>query len=526
VALPGLRLSGILSNALAALEVSVGARPRVQARVRNHGRAAKVPGRPAGENHQVKHSLADPPSRERAAYAVDEAFTPDGRVRPAYGEILGALAETDLDALARAVADAAAREGMVFGTDAGDDKFHVDPVPRVIERGDWDPLARGIGQRVRALNAFLADAYGERRIVDAGRIPARVIDGAARFEPDACDLPVPRGIYIGVAGLDVVRTAAGELQVLEDNLRTPSGSAYADGVRKIVDDAFPGDPPRQLVAPRLDELLGETLRACAPDGRGDPSIVLLSDGPANSAWWEHRQLARALGVPVVTGADLEIRRGRPVARLDPDGRAVPVDVVYRRTDEDRLRDERGEPTWVAELLLEPCRRGRVACVNAFGTGIADDKLVHAYVEEMVRFYLGEEPQIPSVPTHDPGEPSVRAAILGRMDDLVVKPRDGSGGEGVVVCAHAGAEDRRRAAEAIRARPEHFVAQETVVFSTHPTVVDGALAPRHVDLRPFGFATGAGTRALPGGLTRVALDDGALVVNSSQNGGGKATWVLA
>ena len=478
----------------------------------------------------MERSLADPPRRERAAYgiadAADEAFGPDGRIRAAYEDVLGALAEVDLDALAWAVADAAAREGMVFRTDGGDDRFYVDPVPRVIERAEWDALARGIAQRLRALNAFLADAYGERRIVEAGRIPARVIDGAVRFEPDACDLPVPGGIYIGVAGLDVVRAATGELRVLEDNLRTPSGSAYAEAARNVVDGAFPGDPPPRLEEPRLDTLLGETLRASAPDGGGDPSIVLLSDGPANSAWWEHRRLARSLGVPVVTGADVEVRGGRLIARLDPDGRAVPVDVVYRRTDEDRLRNERGEPTWVAELLLEPCRRGRLACVNAFGTGIADDKLVHAYVEEMVRFYLGEEPELPSVPTYDPGEPSVRAAILERMDDLVVKPRDGYGGEGVVVCAHAREADRVRAAEVIRTRPRQYVAQETVMFSTHPTVVEGALAPRHVDLRPFAFATRGDARALPGGLTRVALDAGALVVNSSQNGGGKATWVLA
>jgi uncharacterized circularly permuted ATP-grasp superfamily protein len=457
---------------------------------------------------------------------LDEAFTPAGDVRPAYRDVLAALGRVDLDELARSVADAAEREGMVFRSQVGDERFRLDPVPRIFERAEWDALAAGVGQRVRALNAFLADAYGERRIVEAGRVPRRVIEGAVFFESDACDVQVPGGVYIGVAGLDVVRTASGELRVLEDNVRTPSGSAYSEGARGIVDDAFPGELPERIDQPGLGELLGETLRACAPDGSDDPVIVLLSDGPSNSAWWEHRQLARAIGVPIVAAGDLETRAGRLAARLDPDGRPVPVDVVYRRTDEDRLRDERGEPTWLAELLLEPCRRGEVACVNAFGTGIADDKLVHAYVEEMVRFYLGEEPQIRSVRTHDPGEPSVREAILERMDDLVVKPRDGSGGDGVVVCTHAREADVQRATEMIRTQPEHHVAQETVVFSTHPTVVDGALAPRHVDLRPFVFATPEGARALPGGLTRVAFDEGALVVNSTQNGGGKATWVLA
>jgi uncharacterized circularly permuted ATP-grasp superfamily protein len=483
-----------------------------------------------GKNQLVEPALAhlhDPVAAPyRPAEAPDEAVGEDGRVRAHYRGLIEALQGVDLDALARDVGDAAARAGMVFCTPDGDDAFRLDPVPRLIERAEWDRLAAGLGQRVRALNAFLADAYGERRMVDAGRIPARVIDEAVRFEPDACDVPAPGGILIGVAGLDVVRTAGGELQVLEDNLRTPSGCTYAEGAREAVDEVLPLEPPPRLLDPPLHELLGDTLRACAPDGGGDPSIVLLSDGPENSAWWEHRRLAAALGIPIVTGAELEPRDGGLVARPEPDGRAVPVDVVYRRTDEDRLRDDRGEPTWVADLLLEPCRRGRVACVNAFGTGIADDKLVHAYVEEMIRFYLGEEPLVRSVPTYDPGEPSVREAILERVDELVVKPRDGYGGEGVVVCAHAHEHDRRAAAELIRTEPEHHVAQETVMFSTHPTVAEGALAPRHVDLRPFAYAGRDEVRVLPGGLTRVAFDEGTLVVNSSQNGGGKATWVLA
>ena len=476
----------------------------------------------------MERALAHPPDRVAATYgpsdAPDEAVAPDGSVRPHYRELIDALGGVDLDALALEVAEAGARAGMVFRNPEGDDAFRLDPVPRLIERDEWDRLAGGLAQRVLALNAFLADAYGKRRIVEAGRIPARVIEEAAGFEPDACEVPVPEGILVGVAGLDVVRTEAGELQVLEDNLRTPSGTVYAEGAREAMDEVLPFEPPPRLLDPPLHELLGETLRSCAPDGGGDPSIVLLSDGPENSAWWEHRRLAAGLGIPVVTGADLEQRGGGLVARLD--GRPAPVDVVYRRTDEDRLRDERGEPTWIAELLLEPCRRGRIACVNAFGTGIADDKLVHAYVEEMIRFYLDEEPLVRSVPTYDLGEPSVREAILERVDELVVKPRDGYGGEGVIVCAHAHDDDRRAAAELIRTQPEHHVAQEMVVFSTHPTVADGALAPSHVDLRPFAFAARDGVRVLPGGLTRVAFDAGTLVVNSSQNGGGKATWVLA
>ena len=478
---------------------------------------------------QVERALAHPPASDRLGYVPgaggDEAFTPEGAVRPLYRELIDALGEADLPALAERSRAAAARDGMTFRTPVGENAFVVDPVPRLFEREEWRRLERGIAQRVRALNAFLADAYGERRIVDAGRIPARVIDAAALFEPDACDVAVPGGIYIGVAGLDVVRLPSGELQVLEDNLRTPSGASYAENACRIAEEVLPFEAPARVTEPATPELLKAILHASAPDGVHEPSIVLLSDGPVNSAWWEHRRLADALGVPIVTPGDLELRGDRLFARPGDDRRPRQVDVVYRRTDEDRLRDEHGRPTWIAELLLEPLRGGHLACVNAFGTGIADDKLVHAYVEDMIRFYLGEEPALRSVPTYDPGEPSARATILERMNDLVIKPRDGSGGDGIVVCAHASADDRRAAADLIRTDPERHVAQETVMFSTHPTVFDGALVPRHVDLRPFAYATPDAVRAVPGGLTRVALDEGALVVNSSQNGGGKATWVL-
>lgn len=477
----------------------------------------------------MERALADPPRTTPVKYScaglVDEAVTAADSVRAHYRDVFDCLSSADLDALSRRAAGAVAREGMFFRNPVGDDPFRLDVVPRILTGGEWAALEAGLAQRVQALNAFVVDAYAGRRIVESGRVPGRVIDGAVRFEPDACQIPVPAGIHIGVAGMDVVRTQTGELQVLEDNLRTPSGCTYAECARDIVDETLPMALPDRIDEPAAHVLLGEALRAAAPDGGGDASIALLSDGPANSAWWEHSRLAAQLDVPVVTPEDMESRGGKLIARLGPDGRAVPVDVIYRRTDEDRLRDENGEPTWLAELLLGPCREGRVACVNSFGTGIADDKLVHSYVEEMIRFYLGEEPLLRSVPTYDPAEPSVRETILERMDELVVKPRDGYGGSGVVVCAHANDEDRRRAAHLIRTQPEHFVAQETVVFSTHPTLADGELQTRHVDLRPFVYFGSGGPRVLPGGLTRVALDPGALVVNSSQNGGGKATWVL-
>jgi uncharacterized circularly permuted ATP-grasp superfamily protein len=272
------------------------------------------------------------------------------------------------------------------------------------------------------------------------------------------------------------------------------------------------------------DMLAATLRESAPDGVDEPSVVLLSDGRENSAWYEHERLARALSIPLVTLGDLEVSGGRLMALVDD--RRVAADIVYRRTDEDRLEDERGELTDVGAALIGPLEAGTLVCVNAFGTGVADDKLVHAYVEEMVRFYLGEEPILGSVATYDLAVPQVLADVRGRIGDLVLKPRTGHGGHGVVVATHARPDDVRRIAQAVEQEPESYVAQETIMLSRHPTATDGRLEPRHVDLRPFVLLSGENVRVVPGGLTRVALSRDALVVNSSQQGGGKDTWVLS
>jgi uncharacterized circularly permuted ATP-grasp superfamily protein len=296
--------------------------------------------------------------------------------------------------------------------------------------------------------------------------------------------------------------------------------ATRDVLEERLTDAAHQD--KRSIEPVYD-VLGAALRAAAPEGVDDPSVVLLSDGPSNSAWFEHETIARRLALPLVGLADLAPRAGRLYARVGP--RLQPVDVVYRRTDEDRLADEHGRPTPLAQALLEPLRRGTVACFNAFGAGLGDDKLVHAYVEAMVRFYLGEEPLIDSVPTYDLGDPSDRMHALERLDELVVKPRTGFGGHGVVIVPHATREDRALIERAIRAQPGRYIAQETIALSRHPTVCGARLEPRHIDLRPFVVTSGHDVSVIPGGLTRVAFDPGALVVNSSQNGGGKDTWVL-
>jgi uncharacterized circularly permuted ATP-grasp superfamily protein len=454
----------------------------------------------------------------------DEAFAADGRVRPLYSEVVGTLIRLGLAALAEAVAGEAAERGVSFGLDGESEPFTLDPVPRLIAGGEWSLLERGLAQRVRALDRFMADVYAEQEIVGAGVLPERAVQSCDHFEPRLVGL-APPPVRIGVAGLDVVRGAGGRFGVLEDNVRTPSGVAYALAARECLDAHLPAwlaDGRRPLHD--AIELLAKTLREAAPEAVDDPTIVMLSDGPENSAWYEHERLARMLDIPVVSLGDLSVRGGRLEARA---GRTrLRVDVLYRRTDEDRLTDRSGQLTDVGAKLWEPIKEGMLTCVNAFGTGVADDKLIHAYVESIVRFYLGEEPLLPSVTTYDPDVPEQRDAVLDRINELVIKPRSGHGGHGVVVAPHAEEDDVRAVAEAVDADPASFVAQETVMISTHPTVIGDRLEPRHVDLRPFVFVAGDEAHVAAGGLTRVALDRGALVVNSSQRGGGKDTWVMA
>jgi len=434
-----------------------------------------------------------------------------------------------LKELSEAVTRATSRRGVSFKSAEGEQEFRIDPIPRVIDAREWSELSAGVAQRVRALELFVRDVYGRRRIVAAGVIPAGSLDSAHHYELGLMGMGEEISTWITVAGLDVVRDSDGSFKVLEDNLRTPSGIAYAVATREVLGEQLP--PPAELHVRSLDtafQTLGEGLRAAArPAAREQPTVVLLSDGQLNSAFYEHATIAAYLGLPLLLIDQLSVRGGRLYARLPGGERAV--DVVYRRTDEDRLTDAHGEPTPIGRLLLEPILKGTLACVNAFGTGVADDKLMHAYVEQMVRFYLGEEPILKSVPTYDPTQPGVLEMVLERIGELVVKPRTGHGGHGVVIGPHARREDLDRTAAALRRAPELFIAQETVMLSRHPTVVtdDGGLELRHVDLRPFAISGGeGGVHVLPGGLTRVAFERGALVVNSSQNGGSKDTWVLA
>ncbi len=454
---------------------------------------------------------------EALAAAYDEDRDSAGVPRAGYAQALAALGGCDLDELCRAVARRLNRRGVSFG----DEPFVVDPVPRLIAADEWDALAAGLAQRARALNALLRDGYGERRIVRAGVMPRDAIEQAGGYEPELLGHLPAGGPPAAVIGFDVVRDPGGEFLVLEDNLRTPSGFAYALAARAALSDELPpGFPPSRPVDPLAWELLGDALRAAAPPGVEDPVLVVVTDGPDNVAYYEHEQVARRTGALLATLADLCDDGERVSVRL-PGGERRPVDVVYRRTNEDALRDAGGEPTDIAQMLLEPWLSGRIGLVNGFGNGLADDKFVHGYVEDCVRFYLGEEPLVRSVPTRAlDGRPSV-----GELRELVVKPRDGYGGNGVVIGAHAETGDLERLAGDLESDPGNFISQPTVALSRHPTVIDGRLEPRHVDLRVFAFC-GDDVALLPGGLTRVALDAGTLVVNSSQHGGGKDTRVLA
>ena len=449
----------------------------------------------------------------------DDAIDAAGEARPEARAALEAVLRHDPGRLMRDVHDGCEHAGIGFAAVDGGSGFHVDPVPRVIGADEWAELEAGLAQRVRALNAFVADAYGDRAIVAAGVVPERVLDDAEFYEPAATELHPPGDLWIGVAGLDLVRGADGRFLVLEDNVRTPSGIGYAIGTRAQLAarlEIAPQDAPRPL-----DEaigLLGATLRAAAPGAAGgEPRLAVLTDGAENSAIWEHRFLASGLGLGIHTPEEMEVRDGRLHIR---DG-GPRIDVVYRRTDDSRLDSP------VGQLLREPLAAGTLGCLNVPATGVADDKLAHAYVEDMVRFYLSQEPLLPSVRTFDLQVDEVLAEALDRMDELVVKPRGGYGGVGVVIGPHADTHDVERTREEVAADPAGYVAQELIMLSTHPTVVEGRLAPRHVDLRPFAFLQpGGDVHVMPGGLTRVALDAGALVVNSSQNGGNKDTWVMA
>lgn len=466
----------------------------------------------------------------------DELIDPEGHVRPHYRALVARLQRLtagDLDQREQ-IRDAIFRtQGItftVYGDDEGVERtFPLDLLPRIIPHHEWAIIERGVAQRVTALNRFLEDLYvGEQAVLHEGIVPRWLVHTAEGYRREAYGIPVPHGARCLVSGVDLVRDLDGTYRVLEDNLRNPSGVSYVLENRAAMTRVLPRVFAAQRVRPvdHYGPLLLRALRSVAPPAAGDqPVAVVLTPGVYNSAYFEHAFLARQMGVELVEGRDLVVDE-HVVAMRTTEG-LKRVDVIYRRIDDDFLDPVVFRPDSVLGVpgLLSAARAGNVSIVNAVGNGVADDKAVYAFVPDLIRYYLGEEPVLPNVVTHLLWEPEQRAEVLDRLHELVIKPVAASGGYGLVIGPAA---DERTLAElrtAIEADPRGWIAQEVVALSRHPTLVDGRIEGRHVDLRPFAIA-GESVEVLPGGLTRVALERGSLVVNSSQGGGSKDTWVLA
>lgn len=401
-----------------------------------------------------------------------------------------------------------------------------DVIPRVFPASEWATLERGLRQRVAALNRFIHDIYHGQDIIRAGVIPPDQIYNNAQYRPEMLGIDVPRDIYAHVAGIDVVRAGEGEFYVLEDNLRVPSGVSYMLENRKMMMRLFPDLFARNRVAPvaHYPDLLLDMLRSVSPQNIADPTVVVLTPGMYNSAYFEHAFLAQQMGVELVEGSDLFVEDDHLYMRTTQGPQRI--DVIYRRVDDDFLDPLvfRPDSALGAAGLLSVYRAGNVTISNAIGTGVADDKSIYPYVPDMIRFYLGEEAILSNVPTYMCRRPDDLQYVLDHMQDLVVKETHGAGGYGMLVGPAATKAEIDQFREVVKARPEQYIAQPTLALSTCPTYVESGIAPRHIDLRPF-VLSGKEVRMVPGGLTRVALREGSLVVNSSQGGGTKDTWVL-
>ena len=463
--------------------------------------------------------------------AWDEMLEPDGAARPPYRALvdaLGSLSAEDFGSRCASRDRSLNDQGITFSLSGEERPFPLDLVPRVLSAAEWAVIERGVVQRVRALEAFLRDIYGTGRIFDDHVLPRRLILTASHFHRAAAGIEPANGVRVHVAGIDLARDADGRFCVLEDNLRTPSGISYVIANRRTMAHVFPGLFASHRVRPvdSYPARLLEALRAAAPPGVADPTVVVLTPGVHNPAYFEHTFLARQMGVELVEGSDL-VCRHNVVYMRNTEGEQR-VDVVYRRIDDDFLDPLHFRPYSVVGCpgIVNAARSGNVTIANAVGNGVGDDKLIYTYVPAMITYYLGETPVLPNVTTYRLGEPDQLEHVLGRMDQLVVKPVDGSGGHGLVIGPHASDEALYRLREKVVADPRGWIAQELVNLSTAPTYVGTHLRPRHIDLRPFAVNDGNTIWVVPGGLTRVALPEGSLVVNSSQGGGSKDTWVLA
>ncbi len=454
---------------------------------------------------------------------------PAGFTRPVW-ERIGHLGLDELHARARDAALELYNFGITFTVytqkDSIDRILPFDVIPRLISPEDWPTIETGVTQRVTAINLFLHDVYHDQKILKDGVVPRELVLGNKNYRPEMCGLDVPFGTYVHINGTDLVRDHAGRFLVLEDNGRSPSGVSYVVENRHLMQRAFPdlmadiGIKPVSNYGHKLHEALAEI----APPGVDDPQVVLLSPGTYNSAYFEHIFLAREMGVPLVEGRDLVVEDDRvymrTIAGLEP------VHVIYRRINDDFLDPEAFDPTSMlgAAGLFGAYRKGHVALANAIGTGVADDKAVYAYMPRIIAYYLDEEPILPNVETNICCEPEGLKHTLAHLDKLVVKPVGESGGYGITIGPRASRKELEACRKQLEADPANYISQPMVELSVAPTLVETGIEPRHVDLRPF-VVTGRSTWVLPGGLSRVALTKGSIVVNSSQGGGSKDTWVL-
>ena len=465
----------------------------------------------------------------------DEMYNPDGSVREPYRALAGWLDEQPEKALALMQADAEAifrKLGItfaVYGSEEGTEKvIPFDVIPRIIAANEWRKLSKGIEQRVKALNAFLYDVYHRQEILRAGRVPEKLILNNAAFCPQMMGLNPAKGVYAHIIGVDIVRVGPDDYFVLEDNLRTPSGVSYMLEDREAMMLLAPDLFHRSKVAPveTYPENLRRTLESVVPEGfkGSSPNIAVLTPGIYNSAYFEHSFLADQMGVQLCEGPDLFVDGGKVYMRTTTGPEQV--DVIYRRIDDDYLDPLTFRPDSMLGVpgLFDAYRAGNVTLVNAPGTGIADDKAVYTYVPDIIEFYLGEKALLANVPTYNCTDEDQRAWVLENIADLVVKEVHGSGGYGMMVGPTATKAQHAEFKKKIEARPDNYIVQPTLDLSTCPTHIAGDVAPRHVDLRPY-VLVGDEVRITPGGLTRVALKKGSLVVNSSQGGGTKDTWVL-
>ena len=464
----------------------------------------------------------------------DEMFVRAGQPRPHYRQLFRSLAELSVGELRsrRIAADRLfLNQGITFTVYQGDEGterlFPFDLLPRVLSRRKWAFLEKGLEQRIRALNLFLHDVYHDQKILSQEVVPPELVLSARHYRPSFHGFPVPKGIYVHIVGTDLVRDQRGEYYVLEDNLRTPSGVSYVLANRQVMKWIFPEiffNYGVRSVDSYCHDLLSN-LRYVAPDRTSEPRVVLLTPGIYNSAYFEHTYLAKQMGVELVEGSDLFVDDG--VVYMRTTRGAQRVDVIYRRIDDDFLDPLafRPESNLGVPGLVQAYRAGNVSLANAIGTGVADDKAIYAYVPKIIKYYLDEEPIIPNVPTYLASDRSERSYILEHLDELVVKSVNESGGYGMLIGPHASSAEREEFRARIIAQPRNYIAQPTLALSRHPTFQDDHFAGRHLDLRPY-ILYGEQVRVIAGGLTRVALRPGSLVVNSSQGGGSKDTWVLA